>query len=282
MNKSQGACFACSLHTRDRYHGGRRPSSDDSFTVQCHSTIGTRQTEYHEALPLSVNDVVRCDCTLADDGDASWYSVCRVLMVEWRLDCENCRHLTVVGLRDTGPMSLLKSSCTRVFVIPCIDVGLVAVEFDRESCPACGFWPCVIPNSSAAQQAFSSRFQIIFISQIVIYLCQKFLFCWFRLFEGSALFYPLMCFICVALIVLTFGCWYVLTVWLSWLGHGMVLCSEVLLLLPALVRYCDAGRDSTVCPALEAAAVCFLLVQVLICVKALQHDSTTLLLMLTK
>ena len=25
-------------------------------------------------------------------------------MVEWRLDCENCRHLTVVGLHDTGPM----------------------------------------------------------------------------------------------------------------------------------------------------------------------------------
>ena len=24
-------------------------------------------------------------------------------MVEWRLDCENCRHLTVVGLHDTGP-----------------------------------------------------------------------------------------------------------------------------------------------------------------------------------
>ena len=28
-------------------------------------------------------------------------------MVEWRLDCENCRHLTVVGLHDTGPRSLL-------------------------------------------------------------------------------------------------------------------------------------------------------------------------------
>ena len=25
--------------------------------------------------------------------------------VEWRLDCENCRHLTVVGLHDSGPTS---------------------------------------------------------------------------------------------------------------------------------------------------------------------------------
>ena len=24
-------------------------------------------------------------------------------MVEWRLDCEDCRHLTVVGLHDTAP-----------------------------------------------------------------------------------------------------------------------------------------------------------------------------------
>ena len=24
-------------------------------------------------------------------------------MVEWRLDCEDCPHLTVVGLHDTGP-----------------------------------------------------------------------------------------------------------------------------------------------------------------------------------
>ena len=68
-----------------------------------HSTIGTRQTEYHEALPSSANDEVRCDCTFADNGNVSWYSVYRVPMVEWRLDCENCRHLTVVGLHNTGP-----------------------------------------------------------------------------------------------------------------------------------------------------------------------------------
>ena len=65
-----------------------------------HSTIGTPQTEYHEALPWSVKDEVRCDCTFADDGNASWYLFCWVPMVEWRLDC---RHLTVVGLHDTGP-----------------------------------------------------------------------------------------------------------------------------------------------------------------------------------
>ena len=51
-----------------RYHGGRRPSSDDSFSQSNrHSTIGTRQTEYHEALPSSANDEVRCGCTFTDD-----------------------------------------------------------------------------------------------------------------------------------------------------------------------------------------------------------------------
>ena len=70
-----------------------------------HSTIGTRQTEYHEVLLTSANDEVRCDCTFADDGNASWYSVCRVPMVEWRLDCEDCGHLTVAGPRDTSPRS---------------------------------------------------------------------------------------------------------------------------------------------------------------------------------
>ena len=29
---------------------------------------------------------------------------------EWRLDCEDCRHLTVVGLHDTGPSERLVSS----------------------------------------------------------------------------------------------------------------------------------------------------------------------------
>ena len=68
-----------------------------------HSTISTRQTEYQEALPSPANVQSHLTSSFADDSDASWYSVCRVLMVEWWLDCENCRHLTVVGLHDTGP-----------------------------------------------------------------------------------------------------------------------------------------------------------------------------------
>ena len=73
-----------------------------------HSTICTQQTEYHEALPSLANDEVRCDCTFADDGNASWYSVCRVPLLEWRLDCQNCRHLMVVCLHDTGSRFLCK------------------------------------------------------------------------------------------------------------------------------------------------------------------------------
>ena len=71
-----------------------------------HSTIGTRQTEHHEALPSSVNVQSHLTSSFADEGNASRYSVCRVPRVEWQLDCENCRHLTVVGFRDTGPWCL--------------------------------------------------------------------------------------------------------------------------------------------------------------------------------
>ena len=42
-------------------------------------------------------------CRSLNDGNASWYSVCRVLMVAWLLDCENCHHLTVICLHDTSP-----------------------------------------------------------------------------------------------------------------------------------------------------------------------------------
>ena len=73
------------------------------FTVQPSFHHWHSTTKYHEVLPLSVNNEVRCDCKLADGGNASWYSVCWVPMVEWRLDCEDCRHLTVVSLHDTGP-----------------------------------------------------------------------------------------------------------------------------------------------------------------------------------
>ena len=42
------------------------------FKSNRHSTIGTRQTEYREALPSSANDEVStCDCTFAADGNAS-------------------------------------------------------------------------------------------------------------------------------------------------------------------------------------------------------------------
>ena len=75
---------------------------------QCnrHSNIGTRQTDYHEALPSSANVQSHLTSSFADDGNTSWCSVCRVPMVEWRLDCEDCRHLTVVGLHDTGPWAV--------------------------------------------------------------------------------------------------------------------------------------------------------------------------------
>ena len=66
-------------------------------------TTGTQQTEYHEAFPSSANMQSNLTSSFTDDGNASWYWVCRVLMVEWQLDCENCRHLTVVSLHDTGP-----------------------------------------------------------------------------------------------------------------------------------------------------------------------------------
>ena len=73
------------------------------FTVQPSFHIGTWQTEYHDALPSSANMQSHLTSSIANEGNASWYSVCQVPMVEWRLDCENCRHLTVVGLCDTCP-----------------------------------------------------------------------------------------------------------------------------------------------------------------------------------
>ena len=99
-----------------------------------HSTIDTRQTEYYEALPSSANAQSHLTSSFADDGNASWYSVhlassstddgnaswysvCRVPIVEWRLDCENCRHLTVVGLQDTGPRSTNPRSEIRLQVV---------------------------------------------------------------------------------------------------------------------------------------------------------------------
>ena len=52
-------------------------------------------------------------------------TVCRVPMVEWRLDCENCRHLTVVDLHDTG------SWCceARGWLVCCFSLLLQASHF---------------------------------------------------------------------------------------------------------------------------------------------------------
>ena len=66
-----------------------------------HSIIGTRQTEYHEALPSSANVLLpRRSPTMVTLRDSRFVE-CRC----WNdgLDCENCRHLTVVGLHDTSP-----------------------------------------------------------------------------------------------------------------------------------------------------------------------------------
>ena len=76
-----------------------RPTKWQQFSQSNrHSTIGTRQTEYHEVLPSSANEV-RCDCTFTDDGNASWYSGCRVPMVEWTVK-------TVVIWRSSASMIL--------------------------------------------------------------------------------------------------------------------------------------------------------------------------------
>ena len=60
-----------------------------------HSTIGTRQNEYNEALPSSANVQSHLTSLFDDDGNASWYLVCRVrwwndgwtvkTVVTWRL-----------------------------------------------------------------------------------------------------------------------------------------------------------------------------------------------------
>ena len=58
--------------TLGRYHGGRRPSCDDSFhSPNRHSTIDTRQTQYHEALPSSANVQSNLTSSFAVDGKAS-------------------------------------------------------------------------------------------------------------------------------------------------------------------------------------------------------------------
>ena len=75
-------------------------------------TVFTVQPSFHHRhkpsiLPSSANVQSHLTSSFADDDNPSWYWVCRVQMVEWRLDCKNYRHLTVVGLHDTGPSFLL-------------------------------------------------------------------------------------------------------------------------------------------------------------------------------
>ena len=116
--------------------------------------MGTRQTDYHEALLSSANDEVRCDCTFADDGNASWYLVCRVPMVEWRLDCENWRHLTVIGLHDiesTQACPLFDIVCP---YLPCLSC------FHQPSTVPCRIvfaWRIFMRHGHTILVAFSSR-----------------------------------------------------------------------------------------------------------------------------
>ena len=88
--------------TWGRYHGGRRPSSDDSLhspTVIPPSALDKpsitkryhrRRTRCH-ASPRRSPTMVTLHDTRFDER--RW----------WNDDCEDCGHLTVVGLHDTGP-----------------------------------------------------------------------------------------------------------------------------------------------------------------------------------
>ena len=78
---------------------GRRPSSDDSF----HSPTVIPPSALNKLSIMKCYVQSHLTSSFADNGMASWYSVCWVPIVEWQLDSENYRHLTVVGLHDTGP-----------------------------------------------------------------------------------------------------------------------------------------------------------------------------------
>ena len=71
-------------------------------TTTCHFTIGTPQTEYHEALPSLAAVQSHLTSSFANDGNPSWYLICWVPMVEWWVDYEDCHHLTIVGLHMGG------------------------------------------------------------------------------------------------------------------------------------------------------------------------------------
>ena len=64
-----------------RYPWAWRPTTvkwRQSSQSNRHSTIGTRQTQYYEALPSSANVQSLLTSSFADDANASWHSVCRV------------------------------------------------------------------------------------------------------------------------------------------------------------------------------------------------------------
>ena len=67
-----------------------------------HSTIGTRQTEYHEALPLSVNMQSQLTSSFTDDGNASGT---RFVECGWWNDGWSVKTVVLDGhwLHDTGP-----------------------------------------------------------------------------------------------------------------------------------------------------------------------------------
>ena len=74
------------------------------FTVQPsfhhrHSTNPSIMKRYHRQRTYS-HTPPRRSPTMVTLHDTR---VCRTPMVERRLDCENCGHLTVVGFHDTGP-----------------------------------------------------------------------------------------------------------------------------------------------------------------------------------
>ena len=102
---------------------------DQPVTVHYHQT----NTSWHWPMPLgawqnSHQGLVSWRPTtikFTDNGNASWHLVCRVPMVEWQLDSEDCRHLMVVGLHDTDPRvpkceSMLWPDCGKQGWIPCL------------------------------------------------------------------------------------------------------------------------------------------------------------------
>ena len=79
-----------------------------------HFTIGTRQTECHEALPSSANVQSHLTSSLADDGNASWYRpqtltctwtaimMTRIVRQCWKMEQSGNRSHTVHCLCNTG------------------------------------------------------------------------------------------------------------------------------------------------------------------------------------